>query len=313
MRSSGILICLAAGAAAGAMAAFGKLAYDEGVTVGTLLAVRFALAAVLFWLLLAARGRLGEVRAMERRDVAIALALGFVGYAAQAGCYFGSLGRIDASLLSLVLYTFPAIVAVGAVLLGRERLTRRKLQALTLSSGGLVLVVAGAGIGSVDALGVALAFGAALVYSTYILVSDGVSRRVRPQVLAALVCTGAAVTLTVASALLGELRLSVVTPAGWGWLVCLVVVSTVGAITLFFAGLARVGPTSASILSTVEPVITVALAMAIFGESLGAVQALGGLLVIAAVPVLARRQTSSKVRSTCERSIPSTQAAISPR
>ncbi len=40
----------------------------------------------------------------------------------------------------------------------------------------------------------------------------------------------------------------------------------------FFGGLARVGPSAASILSTLEPLVTVALAAAAFGESLGAVQ-----------------------------------------
>ncbi len=49
-------------------------------------------------------------------------------------------------------------------------------------------------------------------------------------------------------------------PAGWGWLVALALVSTVGAIVLFFAGLARVGPSVASILSVLEPVVTVGLA-----------------------------------------------------
>ena len=67
----------------------------------------------------------------------------------------------------------------------------------------------------------------------------------QPRVLSALVCTGAAVTLTLGSALLGELRPGELTAAGWGWLACLAVVSTVAAISLFFAGLRRVGPTTA--------------------------------------------------------------------
>jgi drug/metabolite transporter (DMT)-like permease len=55
---------------------------------------------------------------------------------------------------------------------------------------------------------------------------------------------------------------------------------------LFFAGLARVGPTTASILATVEPVVTVLLAFLVFGETLGAVQLAGGALVLTAVVVL---------------------------
>jgi drug/metabolite transporter (DMT)-like permease len=283
VRSLGTLLCLGSGAAFGAMAIFGKLAYGEGATVGTLLSVRFALAAVLFWALLAARGGLRELRALTRRDVGMGLALGACGYALQAGCYFAALQRIDASLLSLLLYTFPAMVATAAVALGRERLERRRLTALALASGGLVLVVAGAGTGTLDPLGTALAIAAAVVYSTYILVSDGAVARVAPMALATLVCSGAAVTLTIGSAALGELRPGDLSAAGWGWLGCLAAVSTVGAISLFFAGLARVGPTTASILATVEPVVTVVLAFLVFGERLGDVQLVGGTLVLAAV------------------------------
>src|SRR5918996_257522 len=289
MHSEGTLLCLASGAAFGAMAIFGKLAYDGGATVGTLLAVRFALAATLFWALVLAGGAAREIRALGRRDVGIGMALGLCGYALQSGCFFAALERIDASLLSLLLYTFPAIVAVAAVAIGRERMDARRGAALRLALGGLVLVLAGAGTGALDPLGAALGVGAALVYSTYILISDGVAGRMRPLLLAALVCTGAAVSLTTGSALLGELRPGEVTAGGWGWLACLAVVSTVVAISLFFAGLRRVGPTTTSILSTVEPVVTVVLAFLVFGETLGAVQVVGGALVLAAVPVLELR------------------------
>src|SRR5436190_22124356 len=151
------------------MAIFGKLAYAAGATVGTLLSVRFALAAVLFWALALAGGGARELRALRSRDLAVALAMGAAGYAAQAGCYFAALERIDASLLSLLLYTFPAIVAAAAVLLGRERLVARRAVALALSLGGLVLVVAGAGAGRLDGIGAALGMTAAVVYATYIL------------------------------------------------------------------------------------------------------------------------------------------------
>jgi drug/metabolite transporter (DMT)-like permease len=293
MRHSGTLLCLGSGAAFGAMAVFGKLAYDGGATVGTLLSVRFVLAAILFWILVLPAGGVPELRALRGRDVGVGLALGAGGYAIQAGCYFTALERIDASLLSLLIYTFPAMVAVAAVLLGRERLDGRRLAALGLASGGLALVVAGAGTGALDPLGTALGLGAAVVYSTYILVSEGVVERVRPSVLSALVCSGAAISLTVGSALLGQLRLGELTFAGWAWLACLAVVSTVAAVSLLFAGLRRVGPTTASILSTVEPVVTVVLAYLVFGELLGVVQVLGGALVIAAVLVLAGMRSSS--------------------
>ena len=280
-------MCVGSGAAFGAMAIFGKLAYDDGVNVGTLLAVRFALAAALFWLLvLAGRAVAAEIRALAPRDIGLALGLGAAGYSVQAGCYFLALERIEASLLSLLLYTFPAMVATAAVVLGRERMDARRLVALVLASAGLVLVLAGAGAGAIDAIGAALALGAAVVYSTYILVSDGVAARVRPALLSAFVCTGAALSLTASAVVLGELQPAEVGAAGWGWLACLALVSTVVAIALFFAGLRRVGPTTASILATVEPLVTVLLAFAVFGETLGPVQLVGGGFVLAAVLAL---------------------------
>jgi drug/metabolite transporter (DMT)-like permease len=286
VRSSGTLLCVGSAAAFGAMGVLGKLAYGDGATVGTLLAVRFLLAALLFWTLVLVTGAAGELRALRGRDVAVALGLGACGYATQAGGYFAALERIDASLVALLIYTFPVMVAVAAVALGREGFDGRRLTGLGLASGGLVLVLASAGAGALEPLGTALALGAAVVYSAYILVSEGVAGRMRPSVLSALVSSGAALSLTAGSALLGELRPGEVTGAGWGWLACLAVVSTVAAVNLFFAGLRRVGPTRASILSTVEPVVTVLLAYLVFGEALGGVQLLGGALVLGAVLAL---------------------------
>jgi drug/metabolite transporter (DMT)-like permease len=280
MPSPGALLCLASATAFGAMGIFGKLAYAEGATVGTLLAARFVLAAALLWVYAAGSRGIRRLRAVPRRDLALALGLGAVGYSAQAGSYFAALDRLDASLLSLLVYTFPAIVAVTAVAIGRERASRRTAVALTLASAGLVLVLAGAAAGALDPLGTALGLTAALIYSAYILSSEGVAERIGPVVLSTLVCTGAAATLTLGGLVGGQLDLGGVSATGYGWLASLAVVSTVGAVGLFFAGLQRVGPTRASILSTLEPVVTVGLAFAVFGESLGGAQLAGAALVL---------------------------------
>jgi drug/metabolite transporter (DMT)-like permease len=60
-------------------------------------------------------------------------------------------------------------------------------------------------------------------------------------------------------------------------------VATAIAIQTFYAGVKRVGGARASLISTVEPVYTVALAMILFGESLTPMQIVGGALVIFAV------------------------------
>jgi drug/metabolite transporter (DMT)-like permease len=286
MPATGALFCLASAVAFGAMGVFGKLAYEQGATVGTLLAVRFALAALVLWTVVLASGRLRELRALPRRDVGIALGLGALGYSAQAGGYFAALERIDPSLLGLLLYTFPVMVTVAAIALGRERASLRTAVALLLACAGITLVLAGAAGGALDPLGTALGLGAAVVYTGYILVSEGVAARVGALALSTLVCTGAAGTLSVGALAGGWLDVGAVSARGLGWLAAIAVVSTVGAVGLFFAGLARVGPSAAAILSTLEPVVTVGLSFAAFGASLGAAQLLGGALVLSAVLVV---------------------------
>ena len=61
------------------------------------------------------------------------------------------------------------------------------------------------------------------------------------------------------------------------------------AISAFMAGLNLVGPATAAIVSTIEPVVTVVLAMVFFAERLAPVQVVGGVLVLTAVVLLAAK------------------------
>ena len=290
----GAVLCLVSAACFGAMAVFGKFAYEAGVSPGMLLLVRFTLAAVLLAVIVVVWPGLRRVtgaplgtagRPGLGRMLAIAFALGAVGYAAQASLFFAALQRMDASLLSLILYTYPVLVTVSAVLLGRDRLTPGRSAALVAASGGTLLVLLGAGGGSFHPAGALLAFGAAVTYTVYILVADTVVHRLPPVPLSALVMAGAAGTMGVRTALTGGPDWSFAAP-GWFWLACIAVVSTVVAMLTFFAGLRRTGPSTAAIMSTFEPVVTTALAALTLGEILTPVQLAGGVLVLASVVVL---------------------------
>lgn len=284
--SMGVLLCLISAVGFAALGIFGKLAYDEDVGVLTLLTVRFGMAAAGFGLLTAVAARRDGASVRMSRHVALtALGLGLVGYAAQAGLYFGALDHMDVSLLSLLLYTYPAMVTVAAIALGRDSVTRRRVAALSAASTGVALVLAGAGGGSADAVGVAMAVGAAVAYTTYILVADSVIADAPPLAFSAIIAAGAFVTFAVTALASGTLDVGI-TAAGWGWLAAIAVVSTIVPVLTFFAGLRRVGPSNASILSTVEPPVTVVLALLVFGERLGIVQLAGGALVLSAVLVL---------------------------
>jgi drug/metabolite transporter (DMT)-like permease len=278
----GAVFCLLSAICFGATAIFGKLAYGEGVTVGDLLLVRFAIAAAVMLGIVWWRGGFG---ALPRRTVLTAFGMGALGYAAQSASYFAALDRIDVSLLTLIVYVYPVLVMVGAVALGREAWSGRRLVALGLALVGILLVLTGAATDRFDWVGAGLGLVAALVYTAYILTGDRLLSGIAPLPLTTLVCCGAATTYAVTSVVRGGPSLDVGMTA-WAWLVTLALVNTVGAIILFFAGLARVGPSVASILSLLEAPVTVGLATAIFAESLSTGQLLGGALVLGAVLVV---------------------------
>ncbi|PTL59784.1 transporter [Paraconexibacter algicola] len=282
----GLALVLGSATAFGGMAVFAKEAYATGLGVLSLLEARFVCAALVFWLVVAVRHRRGTARfAPSRATVQAGLLLGAVGYAAQSGLYFGALTRIDASLVALLLYLHPVIVVLGALATGRETPGARTWAALGAASTGGILVLLGGGVGDLDGLGVTMAVGAALAYATYILCTDRAATDAEPFALSAFITTGAALSFGVAGLASGELDPGAMIGAA-GWIVAIALVSTVGAVTLFLAGMARVGPSRASIVSTFEPVVTVGLAMAIYGEALTAVQLAGALLVLSAVVVL---------------------------
>jgi drug/metabolite transporter (DMT)-like permease len=281
----GALLCLLSAAGFATLGIFGKLASEAGASITSTLLVRFGLAAAAFLLLVRLTGGWGGLRRLPRRVVLTGLGLGAIGYSLQSGLYFLAIDRLDVALVSLLLYTYPAFVTVAALLLGRAKPTARTWLALGVASVGLVLVLAAAGAASFDVLGAGLALAASLTYTTYILVSDGIVSEVEPFTLSALVLTGGTVSFSLAGAATGTLDLALSGEA-WLWLVLIALVSTVVAVSAFFAGLRRVGPSEAAILSTFEPPVTVALAVLVLGERLTVPQLAGGALVLAAVIVL---------------------------
>jgi drug/metabolite transporter (DMT)-like permease len=300
----GLLLCLASAVSFGTLTVCGTLAYEAGAGPGGLSAVRFVVAGTCFWLLVAAgrrRGRTTPTSAagaagaagvaesrLSGRQIAGALALGALGYATQSALFFGGLERVDAGPLSLILYTYPVLVTVAAILLRREAANPRRTVALVAASVGVSFVLLGAGVGAIDGLGALMGFGAAVTYTCYILIADGPLRDVPPVTLSALVCTGAAAVLVPGATALGVLDVG--HGAAPFWLLAVGLLS-VSAIVCFFAGLRRVGPATASIVSTAEPLTTVVLAFLLLHDGLAPAQLAGGALVLGAVVVLTRLPT----------------------
>ena len=205
-----------------------------------------------------------------------ALALGGIGYAGEATLYFSALERLDASLVAMLLATYPVLVVAAAVALGRERPDRRRAIALATAIAGAALVLGGAQIGALSGPGLMFAGSATVAYASYVLLADRFTARVDGLLLATLVVTGAAIGTVTFGASTGSIATVRAghRPAGLS-IAALALLCTVVPIASFLFALPRVGPGTASILSTFETVVGVGLAALLLGESLDLVQARG--------------------------------------
>jgi len=280
--AAGIAFTLASGVCFGTMPILARVAYQAGVNIPTLLLLRFSLAAACMWVLLARKG----LAVPRGRWLAVLVAMGAVGYAGQAFCYFTAITMASVGLVSLLLYLYPALVAILGWAVLRHRLNGLQVGAVAIALAGSALTIGRAGDGTF--LGILLGILAALVYSCYILTGSRIPAAVSPTASTAVITTAAAATYACAAAVRG-VRLPA-TAAGWWAVAGVAVVCTVMAILFFFEGLERVGPVRASVYSTVEPVCTLTLAALLLGEPITLARVLGGILILAAVVILAREE-----------------------
>lgn len=283
---AGVLLCFVSGISFGLAAVFAKEAFAAGWSVPALLTARFMVAAIVFWIVVAIR----RPPRPSTRTVLICVGLGAVGYALQAGCYFGALTMLNAAVVAQLLYIYPALVFLLAVLRRRETWARRKLLALGSTTAGLLLLLHGGGGGSGWApAGVLLALGSAVTYAIYITVADRLPADLDPLLTAAIICTSAGVSLGAFGAVTGDVQLPD-RVSGWWWMLLFALISTVVSIFTFLAGLRLVGPSTAAILSCIEPVVTAASAAVVYSEHLSLWQVAGGVAVLASVVLLQARR-----------------------
>jgi drug/metabolite transporter (DMT)-like permease len=281
-RFRGTVLCLAAGVAFSFSPILVQVAYSHGAAVSGVLAWRYLAATVL---LVGLAGR--RVFGVPVRAALGAFVLGAVVYALDSALFYGSLERTSAPLASLVHYSHLVLVVGVAAMIGRERLTRRRLAALVGIFGGVALV--GGAAANPDLVGIGMALGSAAAYAVYILLADRLLRDADPMALAAYLTAGAAMSFTVAGGLLGSLG-TVGGPTGLTCLVAAALIGSVFAVTSFLKGVRLVGPSTASLLVTVEVPVTIALAAIVLKQHLTSPQLMGAGLVVAAIAAMQVRR-----------------------
>jgi drug/metabolite transporter (DMT)-like permease len=278
-----VLLIIISAVSFGTLAIFGRYLYADGMDTFTVLFLRFTTAALLMVVLLAIRSE-----TPPRGRVLIQLmGMGALGYVGQSFSYMTAIKYASAGLVALLLYLYPMFVAILSTIFLKEKFTLIKILALTLATFGAALTANPEG-GSWT--GIFLAIAAAGIYSIYIIVGTGVMKQVSAIQSSTVIFASAGAVYGTLTAVSGAHFPQ--TGTGWAAMGGIVIVATVIPVATFLAGLQRIGPTNASMLSTLEPVVTVLLSAMLFGDVLKPTILAGGLLILIAVIILARSEIS---------------------
>lgn len=280
-KFTGILLIAISAASFGTLAIFGRFLYADGMDTFTLLFLRFGIAASIMTFILILR----REPFPRGRVLALLVGMGALGYAGQSFSYLSAIKFASAGLVALLLYLYPMFVFVLSVIFLHEKVTWPKALALTLALAGAALTANPEGG---QMLGVFYAILAAVIYSVYIIIGAGVMKQVSAIQSSLVIFASAAAVYGTLTAINGAHFPA--TNVGWWSMAGIVLIATVIPVVTFLAGLERIGPTNASLLSTLEPVVTVLLAAWLFGERLAPITLVGGALILIAVVVLTRNE-----------------------
>lgn len=276
-------------------AIFIKLAYQEQVSATLMLAWRMIFALPFFagvgaWALMQKRRR-GEA-APTARDVGLTMGCGALGYYVASYFDFAGLQYISAQLERLLLFTYPIMIMFLSAALFGERITRTQLIAAAITYAGLGLaflsaVPAGGRetiAGTLFVLGAALAFAVHQIFAKRFIASLGA------MLYTAISMSAAALCCIVHHALVSGANFAATPRFLWMAAGCALFATVLPALAIN-ASLARITPAGVAMISTLSPIVTIALAVVILSEPFTLADAIGAALVIAGVALYTRGDT----------------------
>ena len=297
----GSLALVLAASGFGLLGPVARLAYETGIEPMAFVAWRalFGLLAVGLIVLYQARHGTPVVNPLRlpRRDVLGLLVVAFAGLTLNLATFIA----FDLTTIALVLlafYTYPALVAVVAVVLGHERLDTTRSVSLALAIGGMVLVVAG-GLDPSDSgrpfnpVGVPLGLLAAVSQTVFVTVSRGrFSAIPSVQAMGWVILLFPVVCIPLALVLGNALDVPLRDGRALGYAALAGIAGAGIPSVLFLYGIRVLGGTRAGILMLIEPLVGVTLAALLLHEALLPIQVAGGAAILTAALLLQREAPS---------------------
>ena len=284
-RGAGTMYTILAAAGFAAVSIFTSMATTAGLSLATVLAWRYTLAAIALVGWVGAR----NYERIRPNEMMRLVGLGGFGQALLVYVALSSLAYIPAATLGFLFYTYPAWVAIFQAARGAEKLDARRALALSLSFAGIGIMIGMPGGAALDWRGIALALGAAAIYGAYIPMMRFLAKDHPVAPVSAYTKIGSALAFLVLAVGDKSFTYRFDMPTWWV-LIALTIFSTVLPGVFFLMGLVRLGPVRTAIVSTIEPFLTALLGVVVLSQPLTLPTVLGGLLIIVAVVMLQFRR-----------------------
>ena len=242
---------------------------------------RFTIAAPLSWMFYLLSGRRPQM--MLKRPWRL-IALGGV-FAVANFCAVFALDRLPSSLYVIIIYIYPSLVVLYALISGRS-IPRFYWIGVPLTFIGLFLVAFRPGSNlSVDPLGFVITLVNAVAMTVYVLLSEKFLKDVGSKILGInWMMLGAMLSGWLVLPLLG-IRAPNTMP-GWVLLLSLGVFGTALPLVLMNLGIQMLGAARGAVIVTLQPVLAVLMSTIFLGDDLSPQQWAGGALVISAIVLL---------------------------
>ena len=225
---------------------------------------------------------------IARRDTLLFALYGLIGVAAHQIVWITSVQYNGVAVATVIVYTAPGLVALFAWRFLRETMDRTKLVALALTVLGIVLVARVYDLAQIqlNAIGLAAGIGSAFTFATYSLIGRVATRTYSAWTSLFYAFLFGAIFLLPVSLFVRSIVPTALPIDGWGTLVFLALVPTLGGFGAYTIGLSHLPASIASILAAFEPVTTAIVAYFVFGEVLDAPQLVGAALILGGVVLL---------------------------
>jgi DME family drug/metabolite transporter len=220
-------------------------------------------------------------------DLGRMFGLGVLGVAASNYLYYLAIQRTNVATAIILQYTAPILVLLYTVARRRQKPTPQRIAAVGLAVTGIALVIGifGSGGFRMDAVGVMAAVGAAFSFAFYNLGGHSILARYDRWTVLLYVILGAALFWIVVNPP-WKIVAAHYSLDQWLFLLVFSLISVLAPFSLYFAGLQHLEPTRAIVVSCLEPVFSIVIAVVALGELMRPLQTAGIVLVLVAIVVV---------------------------